>query len=346
MNAYIDVKYINLCSSSLDKFKQKNSNLWNFRCPICGDSQKNKNKSRGFIYEKQNKYFYRCHNCEFGTSFSRFLEKINPTMHREYVTEQYREKKSKYIYEKPIEEKYEPEFNGILEGTVKISSLEDSHPARKYLLKRLIPERFFSKLYFCTEFKKWTNTIVPNKFSTLKGDTPRLIIPFFDSRNNIIGFQGRSFDPKDNYKYITIKMKGVKDLIYGQERINQRNQKYCVEGPFDSLFLPNCMAMAGVKFNVFDLDTIIVLDNEKRNKEIVHSIEKFITNGYSVCIWPDGIEGKDINEMILNGMTSKGILDIIHNNVYSGLQANFALSRWKKCQEITNEQYGHKRVFR
>ena len=228
MNAYIDVKYINLCSSSLDKFKQKNNNLWNFRCPICGDSQKNKNKSRGFIYEKQNKYFYRCHNCEFGTSFSRFLEKINPTMHREYVTEQYREKKSKYIYEKPIEEKYEPEFNGILEGTVKISSLEDSHPAREYLLKRLIPERFFSKLYFCTEFKKWTNTIIPNKFPTLKGDTPRLIIPFFDSRNNIIGFQGRSFDPKDSCKYITIKMKGVKDLVYGQERINQRNKKYCV----------------------------------------------------------------------------------------------------------------------
>ena len=209
MNAYIDVKYINLCSSSLDKFKQKNNNLWNFRCPICGDSQKNENKSRGFIYEKQNRYFYRCHNCDYGTSFSRFLEKINPTMHREYVTEQYREKRSKEEYVKPIEEKYEPEFNGILEGTHKISSLEKSHPARKYLSNRLIPERFFSKLYFCTEFKKWTNKIIPNKFSSLKGDTPRLIIPFFDSKNNIIGFQGRSFDPKDNCKYITIKMKGV-----------------------------------------------------------------------------------------------------------------------------------------
>ena len=188
-----------------------------------------------------------------------------------------------------------------------------------------------SFLNFCTEFKKWTNTIIPNKFESLKGDTPRLIIPFFDRENNLIGFQGRSFDPKDNCKYITIKMKGVKDLIYGQERINNRNKKYCVEGPLDSLFLPNCMAMAGVKFNVFDLETIIVLDNEKRNKEIVNSIEKFITNGYSVCIWPDDMEGKDINEMILKGYTSESILDIIDNNTYSGLQANFALSRWRKC---------------
>ena len=93
MNAFIDVKYINICSSTLEKFKQKTNNLWNFRCPICGDSQKNKNKARGFIYEKQNKYFYRCHNCEYGTNFSNFLEKINPSLHREYITEKYKEKR-------------------------------------------------------------------------------------------------------------------------------------------------------------------------------------------------------------------------------------------------------------
>jgi len=331
MNAYIDVKYINMCSSGLDKFKQKTNSLWNFRCPLCGDSQKNKNKARGFIYEKQNKYFYRCHNCEFGTSFSRFLERINPNMHKEYVTEQYRERQEKRPVYKQEEEIFEPEFNGILEGTEKVSFLDEDHPARVYLKDRLIPERFFGKFYFVGKFKKWTNTVIPNKFESLEGDTPRLIIPFFDSKNNIIGFQGRSFDPKDACKYITIKLKGVKDLIYGQERINTKKTKYCVEGPLDSLFLPNCMAMAGIKFNTFDLETIIVLDNEKRNKEIIHSIEKFITNGYKVCIWPDDIEGKDINDMIMRGMTSEEILGIIDTNVYSGLEANFALSRWRKC---------------
>ena len=333
MNAYIDVKYINLCSSSLEKFKQKNNNLWQFRCPICGDSQKNKNKARGFIYEKQNKYFYRCHNCEFGTSFGRFLEKVNPNMHKEYVTEQFRERQDKSVpFKQKPQEKFEPEHNGILEGLDKISSLEKDHPARKYLTDRLIPEKTFSKLYFCTEFKKWTNKVIPDKFPIpIQGDTPRLVIPFFDSENNIIGFQGRSFDPKDLCKYITIKLKGVEDLIYGQERINNRNKKYCVEGPLDSLFLPNCMAMAGIKFNVFDLDTIIVLDNEKRNKEIVHSLQKFITNGYSVCIWPEGVNGKDINDMILNGMTADEIIDVIDNNTHSGLQADVILSRWRKC---------------
>jgi len=328
---YIDVKYINLCSTILDKFKQKTTSLWQFRCPICGDSQQNKNKARGFIYEKGNKYFYRCHNCEFGTSFGRFLEKVNPSLHREYITEQYREKKVVKQDDNISKFSFVPEFNNVLNGLQKISSLEKDHPARQYLSERLVPEKYFSKLYFCTEFKKWTNRVVPNKFSTLKGDTPRLVIPFFDSSNNIIGFQGRSFDPKDLCKYITIKLKGVEDLIYGQERINNRKRKYCVEGPLDSLFLPNCMAMAGIKFNVFDLDTIIVLDNEKRNKEIVHSLQKFITNGYSVCIWPEGVNGKDINDMILNGMTSEEILGVIDTNTYSGLQADFILSQWRKC---------------
>jgi nucleoside diphosphate kinase len=91
------------------------------------------------------------------------------------------------------------------------------------------------------------------------------------------------------------------------------------------------MAMAGIKFNVFDLDTIIVLDNEKRNKEIVNSLQKFITNGYSVCIWPEGVNGKDINDMILNGMSTDEIISVIDTNTYSGLQADFILSQWRKC---------------
>ena len=91
MSSFIDVKYINLCSSLLDKFKQKQTNLWNFRCPLCGDSKKHKNKCRGFIYEKRNKYFYRCHNCSVGTNFSRFLEKISPALHKDYTTEYYKE---------------------------------------------------------------------------------------------------------------------------------------------------------------------------------------------------------------------------------------------------------------
>ncbi len=164
----------------------------------------------------------------------------------------------------------------------------------------------------------------------MKEDTPRLVIPFFDEESNVIGYQGRSFDPKDQCKYITIKLEGVENLIYGQERIDKQNIKYCVEGPLDSLFLPNCLATAGLNFKGVKCD-IIVLDNERRNVQIVEALNKVITSGYSVCIWPDSVKEKDINDMIINGRTTEDIVKIIDNNTYSGLQANFQLSQWKRC---------------
>ena len=332
-SSYIDVKYINLCSSLLERFKQKHTNLWNFRCPICGDSKKSKTKCRGFVYEKRNKYFYKCHNCNYGTSFNRFLEKISPALHKNYITEQYKEDAWRKKDEpKSIPEfNFVPEFNHVLQGMDSISSLTTDHPARNYLKNRLIPERYFRDLYLCKEFKKWTNSIIPNKFSSLEHDAPRLVIPFFDCKHNIIGYQGRSFDPKEQAKYITIKMKGVENLIYGEERINIKKKIYCVEGPLDSLFLPNCLAIAGLNFKGVKLSNVIVLDNERRNVQIVDALKKLIINGYSVCIWPDSVKEKDINEMIISGKTTDDIVEIIDNNTYSGLQANFQLSQWKRC---------------
>ena len=329
-SSYIDVKYINLISTSLEKFKQNHTNLWNFRCPICGDSQKNQNKRRGFIYEKANKYFYRCHNCDYGTSFNKFLEKVNPVLHKEYITERYKEKQSE---PQTIIPKFNfiPKFNNVLEGMGSISSLAQDHPAYRYLQKRLIPEKYFNKLYYCIKFKEWTNKIIPNKFQSLKQDTPRLVIPFFDGNNNIIGYQGRSFDPNEQSKYITIKLEGVENLIYGQERIDNNKKQYCVEGPLDSLFLPNCLATAGLNFKGLKLNNVVVLDNERRNKQIKEALNKLIINGYSVCIWPDNIRAKDINEMVMDGMSTNEIVNVIDNNTYSGLQANFQLSRWSKC---------------
>ena len=334
-SSYIDVKYINLCSSLLERFKQKHTNLWNFRCPICGDSKKSKTKCRGFVYEKRNKYFYRCHNCNFGTSFNKFLEKISPALHKDYITEQYKEDawRKKDVSNILPEFNFVPEFNHVLQGMDSISSLATDHPARSYLKNRLIPERYFRDLYFCKKFKKWTNTVIPNKFSSLslEHDAPRLVIPFFDRKHNIIGYQGRSFNPKEQAKYITIKMEGVENLIYGEERVNIKKKIYCVEGPLDSLFLPNCLAIAGLNFKGVKISNVIVLDNERRNVQIVDALKKVITNGYSVCIWPDSVKEKDINEMIINGKTTDDIVEIIDNNTYSGLEANFQLSQWKRC---------------
>ena len=68
----IDSKYIGLVSSRLQKFKRVKPNLFNFRCPICGDSQKHKNKARGYFYQVKTNTNFKCHNCGASQSFNNF----------------------------------------------------------------------------------------------------------------------------------------------------------------------------------------------------------------------------------------------------------------------------------
>jgi DNA-binding MurR/RpiR family transcriptional regulator len=77
-------------------------------------------------------------------------------------------------------------------------------------------------------------------------------------------------------------------------------------------------------------DIVFVFDNEPRNKEIVGLIEKRISNGYKVVIFPDYIEEKDINDMVIAGRDPEEIQSIISNNVFNGLNAKMRLSEWRK----------------
>ena len=88
---FIDVKYINLISARFQKFKRVKNNLYNFRCPICGDSQKNKSKARGYLYQVKNNTNYKCHNCGINISFSNFLKQIDVEIHKQYSFEKFKE---------------------------------------------------------------------------------------------------------------------------------------------------------------------------------------------------------------------------------------------------------------
>ena len=87
----VDSKFIGLVSSRLTKFKRVKPNLYNFRCPICGDSQKHKNKARGYLYGIKANVNYRCHNCGASMSFSNFLKDIDTVLHKQYVMEKFKD---------------------------------------------------------------------------------------------------------------------------------------------------------------------------------------------------------------------------------------------------------------
>ena len=326
MSAYIDLKFIMMLSPRLDKFKKLRDNLFNFRCPYCGDSQKSHSKARGYFYRKKNDFFYRCHNCGKGTTFGKVLEYIDTLIYKEYVMERYKGDAPKteapeFNFEAPKFKKRDAK----LENLTPINKLNSDHPARQLVESRQIPEEFYSDLYLCSKFFEWAKigTLVPRR-----QEHPRLVIPFRDETGEVFAAQGRAFG-KETPKYLTVKFQD-KPKIFGLDRIDLSRKVHIVEGPIDSLFLDNCLAMAGADFGNIPEDATIILDNEPRSREIIKRMENLIENNYELVIWPDSIPHKDINDMILAGMTSDDVQKIIKQNTYNGLQATARLSAWKR----------------
>ena len=319
----IDSKYISLVSSRLQKFKKVKPDLYNFRCPICGDSQKNKNKCRGYFYVVKNNTNFKCHNCGASLSFNNFIKKVDVTLHKQYTLEKFKEGHTgrNFVTEEPEFTFKKPVFKKKLD----LPKASEDPDAREYLENRkLNPDKF----YFTDTFKKWTNTKKQTFDSTYR-DEPRIIIPMYDTSKNLIGFQGRSLTP-NSVKYITVMLDDDSPKLYGLERIDEEKPIYIVEGPFDSTFVENGVAMCGADVDVGSFgwsDYIWVLDNEPRNREIVNRISKLIDRGEKVVIWPTNIVEKDINDMVLSGHNVMGVLK---SNTYHGLEAKVKFNNWKK----------------
>ena len=319
----IDSKYIGLVSSRLQKFKRVKADLYNFRCPICGDSQKNKNKSRGYIYPVKNNTNFKCHNCGASLSFNNFLKEIDPVLHKQYTLEKFKEGHTgkNFVVEEPKFDFVKPVFKKKLD----LPKASEVPISREYLEKRKLDSE---KFYFAHKFKEWTNTQKAT-FDTINTDESRIIIPMYDVKNNFIGFQGRALGPNP-VKYITVMLSDDAPKIYGLEKVDSSKPIYIVEGPFDSTFIGNSVAMCGSDVDIRSFnwsDYIYVFDNEPRNREIVNRISKIINRGEKVIIWPTSIEQKDINDMVLAGLN---VMDVLESNTYSGLEAKIKFNNWKK----------------
>jgi predicted RNA-binding Zn-ribbon protein involved in translation (DUF1610 family) len=319
----IDSKYIGLVSSRLQKFKRVKADLYNFRCPLCGDSQKNKNKTRGYIYPVKNNTNFKCHNCGASLSFNNFLKELDPTLHKQYTLEKFKEGHTgrNFVVEQPKFEFVKPVFRKKLD----LPKASEVPIAREYLENRkLNPEKF----YFADKFKEWVNT-QKHTFNTIGRDESRIIIPMYDIDSNLIGFQGRALGPSPN-KYITVMLSDGAPKIYGLEKIDQSKPIYIIEGPFDSEFVENSVAMCGSDIDIRSFnwsDYIWVFDNEPRNREIVNRISKTINRGDKVVIWPSNIKEKDINDIVLAG---HNVMDMLKSNTHSGLEAKIKFNNWKR----------------
>ena len=343
MSLYIDIKYLNTIAHRLENFKKKSQDLFNCRCPLCGDSQRNKKRARGYFYRGKQDLYYKCHKCGASHHFGTFLKNFDPNQYSQYVVERYADGgHGRANAHKNVEEvlKFEePKFTKKPEPKLidsimdRLDTLPDDHEVIQYVTNRRIPRDAFDRLYFISNVKdviqlndKYKNSIITSE--------PRLAIPFLDGNNKLLvvslrGIRGESL------RYINIKVDEDAPSIFGLDKVDPTQEVFVVEGPLDSLFLHNSIACAGTSFGKIDQLPIakdkitIIFDNQPKNRDVGKLMNKYIDQGYRIVIWPD-VPGKDINEMIENGLTSEEIQDIINHNKFQGLAAKAKYAMWRK----------------
>ena len=328
MSIFVDKKYINLISGHFEKFKWKSDKLANCRCKFCGDSTTNKNKARGYFYVKNNSFFYKCHNCNIGYSLYSIINEVSPSLSKEYNAENFLErnnfKKDAVRVEIPAPIEIKHHLN-----IIPITELEESHKARKFIQDRKIPVEHWKNIGFAKNFAKIAEEF-DSSYKNRFADEERIII-LIRSQMGICGIQGRSFS-NNRMKYITLK-KENRSCFYNYDMVDKSKKFYVLEGPIDSMFIDNSIAtlgMSGFKTlneKIDDTNAVYVVDNQPYNKEVVDTIEYLIENGKKVCIFPENIKEKDINDMVLANLKPN---DIIDEHTYSGLEARLVFNNWKK----------------
>jgi hypothetical protein len=341
VSVLIDSKFVSLISPRFEKFQRKQDYLWNCRCPLCGDSKKNKSKMRGYIYRKGNNLFYSCHNCGAGTSLGNLIKQLDAGLYKEYVMERYKAGESGNNSFKQVTTIAPPRFDKLdtditYQNAERCDKLPDNHFCIQYLKNRRIPKDYYKLLYYTDNYKQFVSEVYPQVDKEITADK-RLVIPFYDQYNSLIALSGRALEVSDyKLRYVTLRTNESEDkLIYGLDRVNTNETVRIVEGPIDSLFLQNCVAagdanLSLVAKSISSGKKVLIFDNEPRNKDIVRMMQDAIKLGHDVVIWPNTIAQKDINEMIMAGQTKDEIESIISSNTFSGLQAQTKFVFWKK----------------
>ena len=213
-----------------------------------------------------------------------------------------------------------------------IESLPDTHSAKKYISSRKIPRKHWGRLYYADDFLAASDQIIPGHGKKILPNEPRIVIPFYDRKGILQGIQGRALG-KSKVRYISIKCGEDAVKAYGLDKVDFTKTILVVEGPFDSMFLDNAVAMMDSSLYLApekigkDYDYVFVYDNQNRNVEIVKMVEKTISLGYRVVIWPDSVKEKDINDMVIAGLNPQ---QIIADNTYCGLTATLKLTKWRR----------------
>jgi hypothetical protein len=337
MSIITDHKYAQMISHRLLLFKRKSDRIYNFRCPFCGDSQRNKLKARGYLFEKSGGLIFKCHNCDVGASLGKVIDLVDPSLAKNYRMESYRDRvdantNNTFLIPREEEVVFERPKIVLDEMLSRLDQLPSHHRAVEYVKSRQIPKERWEDLYYARDFKV-LEALNPAYEGRLASDE-RLVIPFRREDGLLTGVTGRAMG-NSSLRYATIRVTDD-PLVYGLERIKRGKTIYVTEGPIDSMFLDNAIAAGGTDFsralyNISGENVVLIFDNQPRNKQVVKRVEAFAQRGYAMVIWNSNWTYKDINDAVLSGSSVSEIEYLLNKSTFKGLALKLAIRDWKKC---------------
>jgi hypothetical protein len=312
----------------------RGSNSYQASCPICREGKSWLKKQRCYYIVKKN--IIHCHNCGWhgnpvnwimevsGDSFSQVMSSS-----QDYDTvniENFSKPKNKKIdYELPcdcidIEDEEQLEFFNY-------------EPVIKKALEVLNHRRLLSAINRPKKYYVTLNDFVHEN---------RLIIPFYDENNKIVFYQSRKLlDSDKKAKYLS--KKDSERSLFNIDKVDENIPYiFITEGPLDSTFIRNGIALAGISESGSDIFTekqklqiqlfplhelIFVLDNQWNDQTSKKKSKALLEAGKRVFVWPKEYrEFKDLNDVCVAYKLDEFPYKFIQKNSYSGMTGKMKIS--------------------
>lgn len=329
---WVDDKYLMLLEGTLDRFRVVSHRplLANFRCPLCGDSQKSRTRARGYLFSTSDGVMYKCHNCGASRNLRSFLREVSPHLYESYVMETMREQAAGNQSEaqsappEPSSTLFETDLHRL--GS-RVSDLPTDHPAREWWKSRSIPE---CRAHLARWVDPWCDTVervlAPGKYGDKKSPVGRIAFPFVSKSGVVTSITARALDG-EKPKYSSLRTSKSTDAVpFGDRDADYSRDVFVTEGPIDSLFLDNAVALGGVNHNFRVPNGVYVIDNEPRNEEVVRVMRRLVKDGERVVVWPRDFQHKDVNDAASAGVDVKAV---VMNRIFSGLRAEIEINAWR-----------------
>jgi len=283
------------------KYK-KGTQVYNGCCPSCREGKSWGRKKRLYYMPKED--YLICHNCQRSWNPINWIMEQSGMAFHEVINESEQFDSDEFevneVTNKPI----------VKVGTLPDDSINlfDKQQTNFYKDNKVVQDA----LKYITNRRLDTAVNRPRAlYISLKDyvHKNRLCIPFYNSDGQITYYQTRALYKKDEIdkpKYLS-KMHGEK-AVFGMHNVDpELDHLFIFEGPIDSMFVKNGIAMAGISLSekqeeelkpfIFH-NKIWVLDNQLDNKDVKKKLTQLVEQGEKVFIWPKKYKDfKDLNEI-------------------------------------------------